>query len=129
MANWTYRCYDDGKEPNLWQRWYESRPLVQGAHDNAFETLESEPIWKGGHIRKLVNANGVHEVKFKGNDKREWRVFGFFDNRIRQQFIVVEIGYHKKQNYTPRGVIKKAINRKKEIENGDAEAIRCERPA
>ena len=128
MASWSYRCYDDGGKPNLWQRWYDDTPAAQGGHDNAFDILEQQISWREPNARHLSEADGLIEVKFKGTDNRQWRVFGFYQSGVRQEFVVVATGYHKMQVYTPRDVIRKAGRIKKKIVAGKEKATPCERP-
>ena len=124
---WTYHCYDDAKSPNLWERWYRANRAAQGAHDATFRIIEQQEIWGRPNVKAL--GKGLIEVKFKGADRLQWRVFGFYTPGKRQDFTVTAIGYHKDEAYTPREVMELARRRKAEIETGDAKACPCERPA
>lgn len=128
MANWTYRCYIDGKLPNLWQRWYDSNPQVQGAHDAAFELLEQMEMWAPPKFKNLArDGKGVHEVKMKGRDNLQWRIFGHaFQNE--QEFLVTAIGWHKGKQYSPATVIGTAKSRISEVNNDPGKAESCDRP-
>ena len=125
MANWTYRCYDDGKSSDLWRRWYQENPKVRGAHNAAFEMLEQMEVWAPPNFKAL--GKDLYEVKFFGQDKRQWRVFGTIDLR-NKEFIVLTIGYHKDRNYTPSNVMTKARERLYEIRENIGKAPACERP-
>lgn len=123
---WTYRCYNDGKDPNLWQRWYRANKAARGAHDNAFRMLEQREEWQEPNAKHL--GKGLIEVKFKGVDKRQWRIFGYHTAGEHRDFTVIGVGYHKDRVYTPRDAIPKAREIKADIEHGRAEAYPCERP-
>ena len=125
MANWTYRCYDDGKMPNLWRRWYDDNKPARGAHDATFEMLEKMESWGPPNFKSL--GSELYEVKFFGQDKRQWRVFGMVDQHG-QEFIALNVGYHKDKNYTPSNVMSKARERLKEVKANIEEAPICERP-
>ncbi|MER9248921.1 hypothetical protein [Mesorhizobium sp. M0590] len=73
-----------------------------------------------------VLEDGLVEVRLNGLVK--WRIFGFFDRTVRREFVVVAIGNHKQNVYTPKGVLSSAYYLKKEIEAGREKADRCERP-
>jgi hypothetical protein len=126
MANWTYQCYDDGKLPNRWQRWFDDHFNAQGAHDNAFDMLENMDTWREPNSKHL--GEGLVEVRFKGEDKLQWRVFGFFQKGQRQVFVVVASGYHQQKKYYPSGIIEKSRVLKLEIELGKAKVVSCARP-
>ena len=100
MANWTYRCYDDGKSPTLWHRWFSKNENCQGAHDSTFRILEQQESWIGPNWKRL--GPGIGEVKVTAGNV-EWRIVGFI--RGTQEFVVVAIGYHKQRVYTPRNLL------------------------
>lgn len=128
MANWNYRCYDDGDRTNLWQRWYDEHPQAQGAHDAAFELLEQMQVWQPPNFKYLRGKyKGLGEVRFFGRDKLQWRVFGQLDQRS-QRYLVLSIGYHKGKKYTPTNVMEKAKQRLSEVTNDTQKAVNCERP-
>jgi transcriptional regulator with XRE-family HTH domain len=93
---WTYRCYDDGRKPNLWQRWYDSSPDFQGSHDSIFEMLESRVNWGPPHAKFLDSENRIIEVRLTGKVKH--RILGFYGD-TRGEFIVLGTCFHK-QNAT-----------------------------
>lgn len=123
MVIWTYRCYDDGNKPNLWQRWYDSNPNYQGKHDSVFRIIEHHDQWREPYTKIL--KDGLVEVRITGDV--QWRIFGFF-SKTRREFIVVSTGYHKGQIYDPRNIIKKSIVIKNDIKSGIKKAISCGRP-
>jgi Phage derived protein Gp49-like (DUF891) len=123
MADWQGQCYDDGKTRNLWRQWYDDTPACQGSHDSTFRIIEQLTMWRGPHARKL--SNGVIEIKLTGGV--EWRIFGLY-GKAQQVFIVVAIGYHKGKVYTPKGILKTAKKRMKEVESNPGKAVSCERP-
>lgn len=122
---WTYRCYDDGKKPNLWQRWYDANPDYQGRHDAVFDTLESLPYWKEPYSKYLNNDERIIEVRLTGKVKH--RILGFYGTK-KQEFIVVATCNHKGKVYDPPDAPARAVKRKKEIERGERNAIVCTRP-
>ncbi|RUU97818.1 hypothetical protein EOB36_25655 [Mesorhizobium sp. M6A.T.Cr.TU.017.01.1.1] len=128
MANWTYRCYDDGTTPSFWQRWYDDTPQARGSHNAAFGILEQLEVWSPPNFKPLKGEyKGLHEVKFLGKDQRQWRVFGKADQR-NQSFLALHIGYHKDSNYTPSNVMAKAKERLAEALSDPRKAKPCERP-
>lgn len=130
MADWTYRCYVDGRRPNLWQRWYDENPEAQGKHDGRFMVLEQQDRWESPSPSwKPLSGDmkGLSEVRFEGKDRRAWRVFGH-TNQTAQIFTVLSIGFHKDRKYTPKNVMGLAKHRWKEIENDPKKAQECERP-
>lgn len=128
MANWTYRCYIDGTKLGLWHQWYNDNVQAQGAHDLAFEFLEQLEVWKPPNFKHLSGpAKGLHQVKFKGRDNRQWRVIGHA-NQQNQVFVALAIGYKKGKSYTPSNLLEKAKQRLQEVEADDANAENCERP-
>jgi hypothetical protein len=124
MASWTYRCYNDGKSPNLWQRWYDEHPSAQGSHDAAFGILEQLKVWREPNAKAF---DEVVEVRFKAGGIQH-RIFGFYGPGVRQQFIFTGVGYHKGKNYTPKGILSACALRRSEIEDDPKKAIGCTRP-
>lgn len=123
---WTYRCYDDGREPNLWRRWFDSAPDVHGSHDSVFGGLEQLDQWKPPWSEYFDKNNRIVEVRLDGSV--QWRVFGFFSSVQRREFIVLDIGYHKQRVYTPAGIRKILVRKKKEVEANPRKAPSCVRP-
>lgn len=124
MANWTYKCYDDGKSPNLWQRWYDDNPVARGAHDAAFGILEQLEFWHEPNSRAF---DDIVEVRFKAG-RVQHRIFGFYGSGVRQQFVVTGAGSHKDQVYKPKGILSLCSNRRSEIEGDPDKALDCTRP-
>lgn len=120
---WTYRCYDDGKQPNLWRRWYDSNPDYQGTHDSIFDILEQQQQWKMPWTRPL--GDGLIEVRLHG--KVQYRILGYYGD-ARKEFIVVGTCSHKGNVYTPKDAIKVAKKAMNDIKGGRANAIQCSRP-
>lgn len=128
MANWTYQCYSDCVEPDFWRRWYDAHPQARGPHDAAFDLLEQMEVWQPPRFKNLQRElKGLDEVKFKGRDKLQWRVFGKADQK-KQSFVVLCIGYHKGSKYTPSNVTGIAMQRLSEISKNPWKAVDCERP-
>lgn len=125
MDLYTYRCYVEGQEPNLWQRWYSQNPAFQGTHDSIFEILEQQDQWGQPYTKKLKNCDGLIEVCLNGNI--QWRIFGFWGSK-RKEFIVVAVGNHKQNVYTPRNILKTAKSIMNKIRAGNLGAKTCERP-
>jgi Phage derived protein Gp49-like (DUF891) len=125
MEIYTYGCYDNADDINLWHRWYRDNPNYQGTHDSIFGILEQQPFWAPPHTKSLKNGNGLIEICLNGNV--QWRIFGFWGT-VRKQFIVVAIGYHKGRVYFPKDVIKTAKKRMKQIQADNRGAKNCERP-
>ena len=125
MVLWTFRCYDDGGVPNLWQRWYTAEPDYNGTHDSVFRILETQLQWTNT-IYTVVLPGGILEVRLSG--ARQWRVLGYYGS-ARREFVVTAIGYHKGKVYTPKDLLKQAVSRRVELENGTRNAPICERPS
>jgi hypothetical protein len=123
---WKYRCYDDGRQPNLWQRWYDSNPNFQGSHDAVFEILESRMNWGPPHADYLDKGNRIVEIRLTGKVKH--RILGFYGN-ARGEFIVLAACFHKQSVYTPHNIKETVIARKIEIQKNPRKAIACDRPS
>ena len=122
---WKYRCYDDGGQPNLWQRWYDANPGFQGSHDLIFEMLESRLKWGPPHTEFLDTDNRIVEVRLTGKVKH--RILGFYGD-TRGEFIVLGTCIHKQHIYTPHGIRDTVVDRKNEIQKNRGRAISCVRP-
>jgi hypothetical protein len=122
---WKYRYYDDGGQPNLWQRWYDLNPDFQGSHDSIFEMLESRLNWGPPHTEFLDRENRIVEVRLTGKVKH--RILGFY-GETRGEFVVVGTCIHKQDVYTPHGIRDTVVDRKNEIEKNQGKAIACVRP-
>ncbi|MCK1562454.1 hypothetical protein IVB08_00315 [Bradyrhizobium sp. 173] len=122
---WKYRCYDDGGQPNLWRRWYESNADVQGSHDSVFDGLETMVSWREPWTKFIDKGERIIEVRLSG--KLEWRVFGFHSGAQRE-FVVLGAGSKKGKVYTPADIKKTVIKRKKEVEADLGKAPSCGRP-
>src|SRR5258707_5714549 len=83
---WTYRCYDDGKMPDLWRRRYDAHPDGQGSHDTVFHVLEQLVQWREPHTKILDKNADVIEVRLSGKDKIEYRILGFY-GKTNEEFI------------------------------------------
>jgi hypothetical protein len=123
---WTYRCYDDGSQPNLWRCWFDSAPDCHGSHESVFKGLEQMDQWKKPWTDFFDKKNRIIEVRLVGNV--EWRVFGFFSAAQRREFIVLATGFHKQKVYTPPKIRKTLVARKKEVEANLGKAPICVRP-
>lgn len=123
---WTYRCYDDGDQPYLWRRWFDSAPDVHGSHDTVFRGLEQVDVWKKPWTDFIDKKNRILEVRLVGSV--EWRVFGFYSEVTRREFIVLATGFHKQRVYTPADIKKTLVKRKKEVEANLGKAPICVRP-
>lgn len=124
MVLWTYKCYDDGGELNLWQRWYIQNPTYQGSHDGIFDIIEQQTAWTNTIYTKPL-GNDLIEVRLSG--PRQWRIFGFYGSK-RREFVIVATGFHKDQVYEPKDIKKTAVKIIKAIKSGNMEAKDCERP-
>lgn len=123
---WTFRCYDDGGTPNLWQRWYDENSDYQGSHDSIFEMLESRQNWGPPYTEFLDKENRIVEVRLTGKVKH--RILGFYGD-VRNEFIVVATCFHKQDVYTPADIKDTAARRKREIAQKKTKAISCVRPS
>ena len=121
---WTYRCYDDGSDPNLWQRWYVQNPDAHGSHDAVFRMLEQMKAWREPHAKLLKNYDQLVEIRLSGD--LEHRIFGMY--AAGRQFIVLATGYHKQKVYSPKDVLKTATKRKKEVLLDPERTVPCVRP-
>ncbi len=124
---WAYRCYDDGEATNLWQRWYDATPPAQGSHTRVFEVLEQLDQWKAPYAKVLDKNNDIIEIRLSGSNRIEYRVLGFYGT-TRREFIVVATCSKKQNVYSPKGILKTAIKRKKEILADPRKASSCVRP-
>jgi len=122
---WSYRCYDDGKVPNLWQRWYDAHPEVQGSHDAVFHFLEQRDQWREPFSKVFDKNLKIIEVRLNG--KVKYRILGFYGS-AQHEFIVVATCSHKQSVYDPPDVKMTAGKRKKEIEANPGKAQLCVRP-
>jgi hypothetical protein len=91
---WTFRCYDDGGEPDLWHRWYASNPDYQGSHDAVFDVLENRQAWGPPFAEFLDKQNRIVEVRLSGRVKH--RILGFY-SAARWEFIIVGTCFHKQK--------------------------------
>ena len=127
---WTYQCYVTSDVPNLWEAWYDAHPRAQGRHDAAFDILDELDAWNEarGIVDKLEgkDKDGIIEVRFKV-DNVQWRIFGFY-GKARREFIVVHVGNHKGNTYTPKKVLDTAASRMKEVNADASRAKKCDRP-
>lgn len=126
MALWSFRCYDDGGDPNLWQRWYDQHPEAQGRHDAVLRIIENQPVWNNEDYTDNMPGDVV-EIRVTG--KVQWRVFGHYSKGERHVFVVNETGWHKGKQYKPRSVVKSSELRRIELEEGEANAVLCKRPS
>lgn len=128
VAVWKFYCYHDGKNPNLWARWYsgDADERDRGAHDQTFDVLEKSVIWKDPPIKNL--RKGLLEIKIRGS--KQWRLLGFYYPKgVRGSFTILLTCYHKGKRYYPnQDAIKMARQRMKEIESGNAEVRKSARP-
>jgi hypothetical protein len=122
---WNYRCYDDGGQPNLWQRWHDSNPDAHGSHESVFAGLETMVNWKKPWTRFFDKKNRIIEARLSAD--LEWRIWGFHSGAQRE-FVVLEIGFHKDGVWTPPGIRKTLVSRKTEVERNPAKAPPCDRP-
>lgn len=123
MANWTFKCYDDGRSPNLWQRWYDDNARARGAHDAILDIIEQLERWREPYTKAF---DDVVEIRFTAQ-KVERRIFGFYGG-TKQQFVVTATGSHKGKVYTPKEILKTHSKRRKEIEGDPTKAKDCSRP-
>jgi hypothetical protein len=123
---WTYCCYDDGKEPDLWRRWYDDNPDFQGTHDSIFEMLEDRVNWGPKQVEYLDAENRILEVRLNGKVKH--RILGCYGWDVRQEFIVLGTCYHKQKVYHPHGIKDTVVRRKQEVERDLGRAPICVRP-
>jgi hypothetical protein len=125
IAMWTYRCYDDGGRPNLWQRWYDSHVHFQGTHNSIFDILEQRLQWGKPHADFFDKDNRILEVRLTG--KVKYRILGFHSG-ARQEFVIIATCSHKQRVYDPKDIRRTAIRRKQEIAQNPARAPHCVRP-
>lgn len=69
---------------------------------------------------------GILEVRLTNNVQH--RIFGCYGKGEKQIFVVLGMGVHKGQVYSPKSILDTVGKRKKEVENGKAEAPFCIRP-
>lgn len=124
---WTYRCYDDGRSPCLWKRWYddEGNKVYRGSHDSAFGILEQQTQWREPNAKFFDKDHRIIEVRLSG--KVECRILGFY-GKSRYEFIVIATCYHKDKVYSPKDIRTIAQQRKAEIESDIGRAPICDRP-
>lgn len=122
MAQWTYRCYDRGREPNLWAQWYDDHPEAQGVHDQVFDLLEDQVRWSMPLARHL--KDDLIEIRLLG--PVQWRVFGCYGGK--RCFVVLAIGNHKDKVYSPPDIMKTARKRLAKFKRDEDHAKFCKRP-
>jgi hypothetical protein len=121
---WDWFCYDDGKEDDLWMRWYRSMGVeVRARHNAVFDFLEVRTVWREPHSKKI--NDDLMEIRITGTVQH--RLLGFF-GPAPGQFTFVLPCMHKQKVYTPHGAKKTAAKRKRAIEEGRANVRSCERP-
>jgi len=123
---WTYRVFDEGGEPNLWQRWYDENPQFRGTHDAVFRILEQLDNWKPPYADFLNKDKRIVEVRLNGNIKH--RILGFVSPVTRREFIVLGTCTHKQRVYDPPDIKKTVVKRKKDVERDLTRTIACARP-
>lgn len=107
-----FYCYDDGKTPNLWKRWYDDQSdRVQARHDAVIRILKTLNPWRNPYFHPLGNK-GIGQIILKTDV--QWRVLGFH-SADRTEFTVVYTCYHKGDVYTPRDAQMTAETRMNEI--------------
>lgn len=125
---WTWYCYDDAGDTDLWARWYHAQSArTRGQHRQIFEALEQREAfdWRKPLSKNL--SDGLIEIYVRS--EVQWRLFGFYwPKQQRRSFTIVLIGYHKGKIYTPPDAINQARKRKRDIENGTAKVRNCDRP-
>lgn len=124
---WTYRCYDDGETPNLWDRWYLANADFNGQHDAIFDMLEQLVSWREPHAKFFITEERIIEIRLTGPVKH--RVLGYYGDGARWEFVVLGVCNHKGAVYDPPDIRKTVVKRKKEIERGLKNALACERPS
>lgn len=123
---WTYRCYDDGREPNLWQRWYDSNAEYRGSHDAVFGMLEQMTDWRMPLVDLLIEKHRIFEVRLTG--KVRHRILGIYSAYARKEFIILATCTHKQRVYDPHDIKKTAVKRKNEILQDLERTKPCVRP-
>jgi hypothetical protein len=123
MAKWTFRCYDDGRSPDLWRRWFDSHPECQAKHDSVLDILEQRDVWTEPYV-KTLRAGGLVEIRIVGGV--QWRIFGYYSGL--KSFTVVATGNHKGSVYSPRDILKTASKIIRDIKSGEKGSIPCVRP-
>ena len=125
---WTYYCYDDGKEVDLWSAWYKQRDeQTQAAHDQVWDALEQLQAndWRLPLARHLKDS--LVEVRIRRDV--QWRFLGYYGPRKhRNAFTLLLICYHKQQRYTPRDAIKIARKRLSRVKRDSSKVKSCARP-
>ena len=124
---WNYRCYDDGRTPSLWQRWYDQNKDKRGTHDSVFRMLEQQKQWTNTvHTKIFDKNNGIIEVRLTGNPKH--RILGFY-GEAQREFVILGTCTHKQHVYDPPSIRKTVVSRKKEILENKLKAQVCVRPS
>lgn len=123
---WTWVCYDDGEDVDLWSRWYQGvDDDVRGIHDVRIDYLEPRPAaqWREPYTKRL--NHGIVEIRITGPVQH--RLLGFFGT-TRAQFTIVLSCTHKMNVYSPKDAKRTAAKRKMAIESGVANVRICKRP-
>ena len=124
---WTFYCHDDGKNPDLWARWYanDASERDRAAHDQTFDILEKQVIWKEPQVKTL--SGGLCEIRISGSVK--WRLLGFYYPKgIRRVFTLLMFCYHKQRRYSPPDALNMARSRMKALMANKARVHRSARP-
>jgi hypothetical protein len=123
-----YRIFDDGDPENLWAHWYREKTdkRDRNKHSVVFRMLEQQDprLWGSPHFRDDLK-DGLTEIKISAT--KEWRLLGTF-HPDKFTYTVLLICSHKDKRYQPQSAIDTARDRLKDINDGTAVSIPCDRP-
>jgi putative component of toxin-antitoxin plasmid stabilization module len=127
MALWTYYCYDDGREEDIWHRWFRLRAerddRLMDNHAAVLARLDQRQAWGPPDVKPL--SGKLREIRLSGDV--EWRLLGGFGHE-RGSFVIVLICNHKQRRYDPPDALKTAAKRLREIQRDPKKVRLSARP-
>jgi hypothetical protein len=119
---WTLYCYDDGKRPDIWERWFFDESLVTDAirarHERVWVALRGMKIWDSYRLVHDCPVDGVKEVVIKVKKDLQWRLGGIY-GPAQREFTVLGAFYHKGTRYYPDGILSQVKTAKSELEKSN----------
>lgn len=95
--------------------WYSQQSdAIQAAFDTSLLHLAQIVNWREPLAKKLENANGIIEIRFKAGGVQQ-RPLGFYGPN-RMQFTILVCAIEKNNRFVPPDAIAIAENRKAEVE-------------
>lgn len=124
---WTIRAYVTGGNRDVLKEWYEAQtPRVRAKFDTQIKFLAHSPRldWKREPFAPLSNAQGMGEIRFF-SDKVQHRPIGYFGPG-QMEFTILFCAKEKGGKFVPKGALKTAEDRMKEIKKDPGRSVICE---